>query len=257
MNKKKHQTSKKENVEILFGINSVTEALRAGRRKIIEIYISGKKTSGRISFVTDLAKKRNIPVKVIEPSRLAQMAGSDFHQGLCAHVSPYPVVDIDEILKRKKDDNFHFILLLENIVDPNNFGALARTAHCAGVDGIVILKDRSVSPTPSVSRASAGALEHVFISRVTNMVNTLKMLQEKGIWTFGLDGNGDKNLYDSDLKGNLAIVVGGEDKGIRPLVQKQCDFLISIPQAGQFNSLNASVAGGVVMYEALRQRSVK
>jgi len=134
-------------------------------------------------------------------------------------------------------------------------GALLRTALCAGVDGIVIPKDRSALPTPAVSKASAGALEHSSLARVTNMVNTIKHLKEKGLWILGLDRIAEQSVFSSDLKGSIALVVGGEAKGIRPLVKKHCDMLMSIPQSSRINSLNASAAGAVVMYEAFRQRS--
>jgi len=147
-----------------------------------------------------------------------------------------------------------FLLLLDNIVDPQNLGALIRTALCSGVNGIIIPNDRSAMPTPSVSKASAGALEHIKMACVTNLVNAVKELKGNGVWIAGLDRSSKQVLYDSDLTGHLGIIVGGEDKGVRPLVAKNCDFLISIPQTGPVNSLNASVAGAVVMYEALRQR---
>jgi len=148
-----------------------------------------------------------------------------------------------------------FILILENIEDPHNFGALIRTALCAGVDYILIPKDRSAGPSSTVSRSSAGAMEHADIYYITNTASILRALKKKGVWISGLDSDGNTSLFSADLTGNIAIVIGGEHKGIRPLVKKECDFLLSIPNKGDINSLNASVAGGIAMYEALRQRA--
>jgi len=140
---------------------------------------------------------------------------------------------------------------MENIEDPHNLGALIRTALSAGVDYLLIPKDRSAGPSSTVSRTSAGAMEHADIYMITNTAALLRALKEKGVWVFGLDADGDRSLFDADLKGPLALVIGGENKGVRPLVKKECDFLLSIPNKSRINSLNASVAGGIAMYEAL------
>jgi 23S rRNA (guanosine2251-2'-O)-methyltransferase len=147
-----------------------------------------------------------------------------------------------------------FLILLDGIVDPRNLGALMRTAICAGAEAIIIPKDRSAGPSAIVSKASAGALEHLNLVRVTNIPNTIKALKEIGYWITGLDMAADHSLFSCDLSGPVALVIGGEEKGIRPLVRKQCDYLVSIPQAGPVDSLNASVAGAVVMYEIFRQK---
>jgi 23S rRNA (guanosine2251-2'-O)-methyltransferase len=149
-----------------------------------------------------------------------------------------------------------FLLLLDNIMDPHNLGALIRTALCVGIDGVIIPKDRSAQPSPTVSKASAGALEHISLSRVTNMVDTIKMLKKNGLWIAGMDKMSTESIFTCDLKGFNAIVIGGEGKGVRPLVKKHCDILLSIPQIGPLDSLNASVAGAVAMYEIFRQRQL-
>jgi len=148
----------------------------------------------------------------------------------------------------------HFLILLDSVLDPQNLGAILRSALCAGIDGVIMPKDRSAPITPAVSKASAGALEHIYLSRVTNLVQTIKQCKNSGIWVMGLDKDADQSIYDGDMTGSIAIVLGGEQKGIRPLVKKNCDFLVSIPQLGAVDSLNASVAAAVTMYEALRQR---
>lgn len=240
--------------EILFGIHPVVEALKAARREFFEVYLAKDKISKRIETALSRIESSNISIKRISAARLSTIAQTDMHQGLGARVSPYPTPPVTDILDRPGDGNY-FFLLLDSVVDPHNLGALVRTALCVGIDGVVIPKNRAALPTPVVSKASSGALEHVFLSCVTNMVDIIKTLKEKGIWVAGMEKDANQSLFSSDLTCSLAIIVGGEEKGIRPLVKKHCDFLISIPQIGRVSSLNASVAGGVVMYEAFRQRS--
>lgn len=241
--------------EILYGIHPVFEAIKAGRRDIFKVYIAKDKPPKRLNKVVALAESKKISVERVKPLELKSMAGNDLHQGIGAKTGPFPLSEISDIVGRDRvDDANHLLLLLDNILDPHNLGALVRTALCVGVDGIIIPKDRSVLPTPTVSKASAGALEHVHLARVTNMVNTIKTLKEQGLWIAGMDKTAYRSIFFSDLTCSVAIVIGGEEKGIRPLVKKQCDFLVSIPQAGPVNSLNAAVAGAVAMYEAFRQR---
>ncbi|MBU0986911.1 MAG: 23S rRNA (guanosine(2251)-2'-O)-methyltransferase RlmB [Proteobacteria bacterium] len=244
--------------EILYGIHPVLEALRAGRRRIFKIYIARDKITKRLGKVVDVAESKKVPIKKITAAQLELMAGIDQHQGIGARADAYPLKRVADIMPAPEsaDANF-FLLLLDNIKDPHNLGALVRTALCVGINGIVIPKDRSASPTPAVSKASAGALEHVAMARVTNMVNTVKDLKAKGLWIIGLDIASDRSVFSGDLTGAIALVIGGEEKGIRPLVKKHCDFLLSIPQSRRINSLNASAAGAVVMYEAFRQRSLR
>ena len=147
-----------------------------------------------------------------------------------------------------------WLLLLDQIVDPQNFGAIVRSAHCAGMHGVIVPKDHSAPPSAAVSKASAGALEHIRLAEVTNLVATIGELKAKGLWIAGADRWGAQSIYETDLKGPLAIVIGGEEKGLRPLVKKNCDFCISIPQVGPVGSLNASAAAAVIIYEAFRQR---
>ncbi|MEW6673991.1 MAG: 23S rRNA (guanosine(2251)-2'-O)-methyltransferase RlmB [Thermodesulfobacteriota bacterium] len=244
-------------MEILYGIHPVVEALRAGRRPFAEIYLVRDRTSGRVLQAAALAESKGIPVKKISEAQLGTITKSGMHQGIGAAVGPYPLAEMDAILdKPAGSGGRHFLLLLDNILDPHNFGALVRTADSVGVDGVLMPKDRSAPPSPAVSKASSGALEHVLLARVTNMVNAIKELKARGIWIVGMDRDADRSLFKSDLAGSIAIIIGGEEKGIRPLVKQNCDFLVSIPQAGRVESLNASAAGAVVMYEAYRQRTM-
>ena len=240
-------------VEILYGYHPVREALRAGKRKMLEICLATGKSSPRVEDVASLAAAAHVPVNRVSMGRIAAMAATEAHQGICARVGPYAWSDLSRMLKTREGENL-FLLLLDHVVDPHNLGALLRTAFCAGLNGVVITKDRSVQPTPAVSKASAGTMEHISLTRVTNMVSTIKTLKEYGLWMAGLDKHTGQSIYDSDLTGPLALIIGGEEKGIRPLVKKHCDLMVAIPQVGDVDSLNASVAGGVVMYEVYRQR---
>jgi len=242
--------------EILYGFHPVFEALKAGRREFSEIYIIDEKDSKRFEKISGQVKERNIPLKMVKSQQLQRIIGSDLHQGIGARVGEYPFAAFEDILNDIQPGNNDFLLLLDNVVDPHNLGALVRTALCVGVSGIIITKDRSASPTPAVSKASAGALEHVMLCKVTNMVGAIKEIKEKGFWVVGMDAGAEKPVFSCELGHQLAIVIGGEGKGIRPLVKTNCDFLVSIPQKGSVSSLNASVAGAVVMYEAFRQRNI-
>ncbi|MBU0971566.1 MAG: 23S rRNA (guanosine(2251)-2'-O)-methyltransferase RlmB [Proteobacteria bacterium] len=246
-----------EKTEILFGYHSVYEALRARRRKFDLVYVSSKRSAGRADKVIDLAEKNGIPIQYIDPKQLDTMTEFAPHQGIVARASFFPAKKAGQLVSVIQERKTPcFILIIENIEDPHNLGALIRTALCADVDYIMIPKDRSCPPSSTVSRSSAGAMEHADIYMITNTASILRDLKKSGAWIFGLDADGATGLYDADLTGNIALIIGGEHKGIRPGVKKECDFVLSIPITGKINSLNASVAGGVAMYEAKRQRSV-
>lgn len=241
--------------ELLYGIHPVYEALRAERRHVYEIYIQREKKSGRFAQLLSLADSRGVLLKTTGTDDLRNLAGPARHQGVVARVNPYPLFSVSDIMQTvQAGTRIPFLLMLDNILDPRNLGAIIRTALCAGIDGVILPKDRSATPTPSVSRASAGALEHINLARVTNLVNTIKYLKNMGLWIIGLHKDAQESLFAGDLTGPVVVVVGGEQKGLRPLIKKHCDFLVSIPQQGPVDSLNASVAAGVAMYEALRQR---
>jgi 23S rRNA (guanosine2251-2'-O)-methyltransferase len=237
--------------EILYGYHPVLEAMRAGRRAVIEVYVVNEKRTKRLDDIEKFASGHHVPVRHVALSRMHAMVRAGVHQGVCARVGLYEPVSLSELLSKSSPP---FVMLLDNIVDPQNLGALIRSAECVGVDGVVIPKDRSAPPTPAVSKASAGALEHICLARVTNMVETIKTLKQQGLWVMGLDKHSNESIFQSDLTGALALVAGGEAHGIRPLVRKHCDKLISIPQKSEVDSLNASAAGAVAMYEAFRQR---
>jgi 23S rRNA (guanosine2251-2'-O)-methyltransferase len=243
--------------EILYGFHPVYEALRAGRRTFHEIYIAKQTHTKRIERIRSAAGRKNILLKEASPAKLQTIGGSVSHQGVMARVTAYPLADTADLLETVLSGvrSPHF-LLLDHIVDPHNLGAIIRTALCAGIDGVIIPKDRSAYPTPAVSRVSAGALEYMRVAQVNNMVRFVKTLKDRDVWIVGLDQNAGQPIYGTDLTGAVGLVVGGEEKGIRPLVKRNCDFLISIPQNGPVGSLNASVAGAIAMYESYRQRTL-
>ncbi|MCP4720564.1 MAG: 23S rRNA (guanosine(2251)-2'-O)-methyltransferase RlmB [Desulfobacteraceae bacterium] len=247
----------KQKTEILFGFHSVYEALRAAKRQFEVVFISSKRSAGRADKVIGLAEQKGVLIQYKDPKELDKMTRFAPHQGIVARASFFPTKKATEILPMiRKRETPYFILIIESIEDPHNLGALIRTALCADVDYIMIPKDRSCPPSSTVSRSSAGAMEHADIFMITNTASILRDLKENGAWISGLDANGSCGLYESDLTGNIALIIGGEHKGIRPGVKKECDFVLSIPISGKINSLNASVAGGVAMYEAKRQRIV-
>jgi len=241
--------------EILYGFHPVYEALRAGRRTFHEIYISNQTHAKRIKQITAAVDRKDLPITEVSPARLQTIAGAVSHQGVAARVSAYPLVDVADLFEAAKSvDRPPFLLLLDHIVDTHNLGAIIRTAVCAGVDAVIIPKDRSARPSPDVSKVSAGALEYMRVAQVNNIVRVVKTLKDQDLWIVGLDQNAGRSVYNADLTGSIGLVIGGEEKGIRTLVKQNCDFLISIPQTGKVGSLNASVAGAIVMYESYRQR---
>lgn len=245
------------NTETLYGIHPVIEALKAGRRKFYEIYLTRENPAGRLDNILRLCKDRNISIAQLKSEQLSVLANTSEHQGIGAKVSGYPIESLNQMLDRQNSMDSGLILMLDHVVDPHNLGALIRTALAVGVQGVIIPKDRSAPPTPAASKASAGAMEHMHMAKVTNLVTTIKRIKAEGFWVAGLDRSAPKSIFETDLTDPLTLIVGAEEKGLRPLVKNACDFLISIPQIGPLDSLNAAVAGAVVMYEALRQRSQK
>lgn len=242
-----------DNQNQIEGKNPVLEALR-GDRDIEKILISKDLDDGRTRQIIAKARNKNILVQRVDKRHLDNIAVSASHQGVIAIAASYNYVDVDDILENaSKGDAPPFILILDEITDPHNFGAIIRTAECSGVDGIIIPKHRSVGLTPTVVKASAGAVEHMMIAKVTNIANTIDYIKEKGLWVAGADMEG--SVYTKEnLDGPIALVIGSEGKGLGRLVKEKCDFLVKIPMKGKIQSLNASVAAAVLMYEIVRQR---
>jgi len=240
---------------LLYGYHPVREALRAGRRRIDTLHLAQGKGIVRRQELVELAEQAGVKVAWTSPEKLTALVGHRRHQDVAAHAADYPVCALEEILAQPVvEGRAPWLVLLDQVVDPQNFGAIVRTAHCAGVHGIVAPKDRSAPPTPAASKASAGALEHMRVAYVTNLVAAAQYLKAQGFWIAGAEQEGAQCVFDADLKGPLALIIGGEEKGLRPLVKKQCDFTLAIPQTGMIASLNASAAAAVIIYEAFRQR---
>ncbi len=241
--------------EILYGVHPLEEALRAGRRTFESIYIRAGRAERRLATIAAAAVRHQILVQTVDEAHLRRLVGHGGHQGVCARVTSLPVWDQDRILVAiAAAAQAPFWVLLDNLQDPHNLGAIVRTAYCAGADGIVIPRDRAVSPLPSVSKSSAGSLEHLPVARVTNLVKLIQQLKQIGLWVAGLDADADQTAFTAALDGPLALVIGGEGRGLRRLVKSHCDLLVSIPQARPFDSLNASVAAALVIYEVYRRR---
>ena len=241
--------------EILYGFHPVYEALRAGRRTFHEIYISKQASIKRIKPITSAAARKHLLIEEISAAKLQRITGSASPQGVAAKVTAYPLVHVADLLAAIESNHRPpLLLLLDHIVDPHNLGAIIRTAVCAGIDAVIIPKDRSAHPSPTVSKVSAGALEYMRVTQVNNIVRFVKTLRGLDFWIVGLDQNAGQSLYHAELTGAVGLVIGGEEKGIRSLVKQNCDLLVSIPQTAKVGSLNASVAGAIVMYESYRQR---
>jgi 23S rRNA (guanosine2251-2'-O)-methyltransferase len=242
--------------EILYGRNAVREALRAGRRKIYKVVLAqGMEETGIVADIATLASKSGVPIQRVERRQLDRLGGFN-HQGVAAEAAPYPYAELAEILaKADQRQEMPLLLMLDCLQDPQNFGALLRTAETAGVHGVVIPRRRAVGITPAVVNSSAGATEHLLVARVTNLVRTMEELKTKGLWMVGLEDVPQAQLYDqSDLTMPLALVVGSEDRGMGRLVRETCDILIRLPMRGKISSLNAAVAGSIALYEVWRQR---
>ncbi len=202
-----------------------------------------------------LAEERGVSIQWVDRDHLTRMVKTTSHQGIVAQMDDFKYVEPSDIVHRwKATGKKALILIVDSVEDPQNLGGLIRTANAFGVHGVVIPKDRATPITPIVIKASVGASFHTPIARVTNIVSCLEFLKKKGIWILGAEAGAEHPIYDCDLDLDLAIVIGSEGRGIRPLVKKKCDFLASIPLCGEIPSLNASVAGALVMYEVLRQR---
>lgn len=236
------------------GRNPVIEAIKSGRN-IDKLMISNSSKEGSIKKIISMAKENNIIIQYVNKSKLDEISESHAHQGVIAKVSEYKYFELDEIIENiKSKQKDAFIIILDEITDPHNFGSIIRTADAVDVDAIIIPKRRSVDITPVVSKASAGAVEYVPVCKVTNIVNTIKKLKEEGLWICACDMGGE-TFYEKDLKGPLGVVIGSEGFGISRLVKENCDFTVSMPMKGNVTSLNASVAAGIVLYEVFRQRN--
>jgi 23S rRNA (guanosine2251-2'-O)-methyltransferase len=237
----------------LTGFHAVEEALTAGSA-IDRIVIARGRHGERLEAIVQLAKSRNVPVRFEDRLQIDRLAGTREHQGIAALAAAKPVSALEDLLRVKTEHGL--LVLLDGIEDPHNLGAIVRTSLAAGANGVVIPERRAAGLTDTVERAAAGALAHLPVARVKNLVRAMEEMKEAGYWLVGLDERAEKNYTEVDLKGSIGVVLGGEGEGLHELTRKRCDFLVSIPTTGPVKSLNVSVAAGVMLFEVVRQRRV-
>ncbi|MCU1319371.1 MAG: methyltransferase, TrmH family, group 3 [Edaphobacter sp.] len=241
-------------MEVLYGLHPVEEAIRSGSRQLDHVSVSRERRDERLERLVELCRTTGIRVSMESRDQLTRLARTDAHQGVLAVVRERKFLGIEDLLAPRQDGQHRFFLALDGIEDPHNLGALLRTADGVGVDGVILPERRSAPITATVAKTSAGASEHVRIARVTNLVRALEQMKQKHVWVLGLDERGSPDYTDFDFNTDCVLVLGREGAGLHDLVKKTCDHLLRIPMAGQVSSLNVSVAGAIVMYEALRQR---
>jgi 23S rRNA (guanosine2251-2'-O)-methyltransferase len=238
--------------EFICGKQAIREALRAGRRVRRLFVVGGARETAALRDVVALAEERRVPIQAVERAELDRLA--DHHQGIAAEVDPYGYTDFAELLRAARAAAPPLYLVLDSLQDPQNFGTLLRTAAAVGATGVVLPEHHAVGVTPGVRRASAGAVEHLRVARVTNLVRALEQLKAAGVWVVGLDAHATEPYDAVDARGPTAVVVGSEEQGLRRLVRECCDFLVALPMEPVLDSLNAAVASSLVMYEYYRQR---
>lgn len=250
----KNTYDNKEREDIIIGRNAVLEALK-GKGTIETLYVANSKMEGSIKAILGLAKEKGILIKEVDKRKLDSISNGEVHQGVIAKVTPFKYCEVSDIFEyAESKGEAPFIVILDELEDPHNLGSIARSAELFGVHGIIIPKRRSVSVSTTVYKASVGAIEHVNIAKVTNINRTIDELKDKGVWIYGTDIRAEEYSYETDFRGPCAIIIGNEGKGMSKLTLQKCDKLIKIPMVGKINSLNASVAGGIIMYEVLKGR---
>ncbi|HWP23961.1 MAG TPA: 23S rRNA (guanosine(2251)-2'-O)-methyltransferase RlmB [Candidatus Binatia bacterium] len=241
-------------LNLIFGVNPLLEKLRASPRGIDEIFIAEGSNRGIVRLIRQEAERCGVKMRTIDGKSLDRLTGVRWHQGVAAHVRPYEYASFDDLLGEvASPTDRQWVLVLDGMTDPRNFGALLRTAEAVGIRHVVIPKDRSVDVNATVVKASAGAVHFLKVTKVTNLRRAIAHLKERGFWAVGLETESDQSIYDRVYPSRLAIVLGGEGQGVRPINLRECDIWVSIPIVGRIGSLNVSVAGGIFLYELLRQ----
>jgi 23S rRNA (guanosine2251-2'-O)-methyltransferase len=256
--KKKHSARGRQHLGLLYGVNPVMEALRADRRPR-EIIVAEGVRDQRLRELIELARAKQVTVKRAPRAELDHAVGNDHHQGVIAHLVAATYADADELIRSislNAAEDPPLVLVLDGIEDPRNLGAVLRTAECAGVDGVFIPERRAAGVNETVAKASAGAVEHLPIARVTNLSVLIRELKERNVWIVGTAGDAAREYDQWDWRRPSAIVLGAEGTGLHRLVREHCDALVRIPVRGRIESLNVSVAAGIILYEALRQRDL-
>lgn len=242
-----------ENTQLIIGRNAVLEALRS-ERAIDTLLVAKGERNGSIGRIIADCRNRGAVIKEVDKRKLDFLCGGGNHQGVAAYAASHEYAELEDIfsLAKERDEN-PFIIICDELEDPHNLGAIIRTAECAGAHGIIIPKRRSVSLTWAVSKASAGALEYMPVARVTNLAAAIDELKERGVWIYSAEMDG-KPFFETDFSGAVGLVIGSEGNGVGKLIREKSDFIVSLPMKGKINSLNASVAAGILMYEVARQR---
>jgi len=243
-------------MNVIYGINAVSEALKARGRAFEWVGMAKERHDLRLQRLIEDCRRVGVPVRFLQRMELDRMAGNAAHQGVVAVTSAKQYSDLDDVINAKRG-KYSLVVVLDGVEDPHNLGAILRTADAAGADGVVIPERRAAGVTGAVTKASAGASEHLPIAKVTNIARTVEELKAHNVWTVGLDERSDKSYDQLDYNMDCAVVVGAEGKGLHDLVKKKCDFLVSIPMLGKVPSLNVSVATAVVLYEIVRQRRAR
>ena len=238
----------------MYGLHPVEEAIRSGSRQLDHVSVARERRDDRLERLIELCRAAGVRVSMEPRDQLTRLARTDAHQGVVAVVRDRKFLGIEDLLAGGECGQHRFFLALDGVEDPHNLGALLRTADGAGVDGVILPERRSAPVTATVAKTSAGASEHVRIARVTNLVRALEQMKQKHVWVLGLDERGISDYTEYDFRSDCVLVLGREGAGLHDLVKKTCDHLLRIPMAGQVSSLNVSVAGAIVMYEAMRQR---
>lgn len=247
-------TQTKPDAELIWGIHMVEELLQNRPDSLVEVYFL-KQKSTKLESLLQLCKEKHIPSQISEkPWNLPEHA---VHQGVMARIKPFATIEFANLLRLAAKQSNPIILALDNIQDPHNFGAMIRSASAAGVTAILYTKDRSAPLSGTVAKVSAGAISNMPLCPITNMAESLSKLKDNDFWIYGADGSAEQSIYQANFDGPICLVIGGEAKGIRPLVKKNCDFLISIPMQSALDSLNASTAAAIILFEVVRQQTPK
>ncbi|MBV6417173.1 MAG: 23S rRNA (guanosine-2'-O-)-methyltransferase RlmB [Steroidobacteraceae bacterium] len=241
--------------ERIFGLHAVRAVLTRDPARIVRLTLAERRDDRRIAEIEALARSANVPLQRVDAHTLSKMAGEGAHQGVLAEVRPMPPWTEDDLLEALRSADAPLVLALDGVQDPHNLGACLRTADACGALAVVVPKDRAAQVNATVRKVAAGAAETTPVAAVTNLSRTLKLLKEAGLWVIGAAGEADRLAQDADLTGPLVLVMGAEGSGLRELTRKNCDFLVRLPQIGSVESLNVSVATGMLLYEAIRQRS--
>lgn len=267
MKSKKHNLPRRSNdnarpgndPDVLWGINTVREVLETSPRKVNEILVQRGKTGAKYQEIIDKARAENIRLRFVEQNRIGLPANCN-HQGVVARIASTELLTLDQLLdslRRSEDNSKQRLIVLDSIQDPHNLGAILRSALAAGFNAVILPRERSAPLSGTVAKTSSGALSRMQVCQVVNLSETLKILSEHGFWVYGAVAEKEAvSVYETNFTAPLCLVVGSEGKGIRPLVQKQCDFLVTIPIQGNFDSLNVSVAAAVIMFEIVRQQEL-